>query len=117
MRERDIQNQIRLGVSEQCPGVIFRTNAGQAWAGDRVYSHEFRQNVLVNIRPVKLLVPGFSDLLYLGPERNATFIECKTPKGPVREEQERFIELMRSYGFNAGICRSVEDAVNLTKRG
>lgn len=116
MRERDIQNQIRLGVSEQCQGVIFRTNAGQAWAGDRVYSHEFRQNVLVNIRPVKLLVPGFSDLLYLGPERNATFIECKTPKGPVREEQERFIELMRSYGFNAGICRSVEDAVTLINK-
>lgn len=114
--ERQIQDEIRLEVSKQCPGIILRTNAGQAWAGERVWSNEFNGYVIVNPRPVKLLVKGFSDLLYLGPDGTA-FIECKDDKGRPREEQIKFINLMRTYGYKAGIARSVEDALQIIQGG
>ena len=114
--ERQIQDEIRLAVSKQCPGIILRTNAGQAWAGERVWSNEFNGYVIVNPRPVKLLVKGFSDLLYLGPDGTA-FVECKDDKGKTRPEQDNFLRLMRSYGYRAGVARSVEDALQIINGG
>lgn len=114
--ERQIQDEIRLEVSKQCPGIILRTNAGQAWAGERVWSNEFNGYVIVNPRPVKLLVKGFSDLLYLGPDGTA-FVECKDARGKLRDEQKKFLELMRSYGYRAGVARSVDDAIKIINGG
>ena len=43
------------------------------------------------------------------------FVEVKTETGRVRPEQKKFLERMQSYGFIAGVVRSVDDAKELIK--
>ena len=104
------QDEIRLALSEH--GVVLRLNSGKFWQGRRVWSNEFQQYVLVDLRPVQGCPPGTSDLLFIG-ENNTAFIECKDDKGKLRPEQERFIEIMRQYGHRAGVARSVGDALEI----
>jgi hypothetical protein len=112
--EHRIQNEIRVAVSEQC--VIFRTNAGDFWQGDIVYSKEFRQNVLINLRRVEGLPDGYSDLSGVRiSDGRAVFIEVKTSKGRVSDKQKKFIKRMRECGAVAGVCRSAEEAEKLIK--
>ena len=111
--EHRIQDEIRLALSEH--GVVLRLNSGKFWQGIRIWSNEFNQYVLINLRPVQGCPPGTSDLLFIG--KNISFIECKDDKGKPRPEQERFIEMVRSYGHRAGIARSVEEALEIIKEG
>ena len=113
-KESILQNHIRVALSNY--GVVFRTNAGAFWGGKRVWSEEFQQYVLINLKRVQGLPEGFSDTLFIGKD-NLAFIEIKTPTGKVREPQRNFINVMRNYGHKAGIARSVEDAINITKGG
>ena len=114
MNEHDIQNLIRAAVADDC--VLFRTNAGDFWQGTPVYSKEFKQTVLINLRKVEGLPPGYSDLSGVRlSDGKAVFIEVKTPSGRARPDQVKFIERMKSFGAIAGICRCVEDAIKLIK--
>lgn len=111
-KEHIIQNQIRLKTADAC--VLFRTNAGDFWQGDVVYSKEYRQKVLINLRRVEGLPQGYSDLS--GVRRSdgkAVFIEVKTPEGAPSEKQKIFLKQMQSLGAIAGVCRSAEDAIKL----
>ena len=109
--ESTIQNEIRLALSEY--GIVLRLNSGKFWQGKRVWSNEFNQYILINLRPVQGCPEGTSDLLFLGEENNVAFIECKTATGSAREKQKRFIEIMRQYGIKANLARSVEDALKI----
>lgn len=111
-REHSIQDEIRQKVSEECPGVIFRTNAGQAYQGDRRWSAEFGQYVLTNLRPYKGLPRGFSDTVYFGPDADTVFLEVKNDRGQTSAEQERFLALMDRFGFATAVVRSPEEAVS-----
>jgi len=44
-----------------------------------------------------------------------TAIEVKTPKGKATDEQINFIQRVRDLGGFAGVARSVEDALEITK--
>ena len=112
--EHKIQDEIRLGLSEH--GVVLRLNSGMFWQGKRVWSSEFQQYVLTDLRLVKGCPEGTSDLLYIG-ENTAAFIECKDDKGTVRPEQEKFINVMKAYGHRAGVARSVEEALEIIGHG
>ena len=107
--EHKIQNAIRAGVND-C--VLFRTNAGDFWQGNVVYSREFRQNVLINIRKIEGLPEGYSDLS----DGKAVFIEVKAAHGRPSKKQINFIRKMNSYNAVAGVCRSVEEAIKLLER-
>lgn len=109
-RESDIQNQIRLALSKQ--GIVFRTNAGDFWQGERVYSKEFHQDILINLRRVSGLPEGFSDLLFIG-DGMVAFVEVKKPGATIRKKQKTFIEAMRNLRHRAGVARSVEDALRI----
>ena len=109
--EHLIQDEIRLDLSQY--GIVLRLNSGKFWQGKRVWSKEFNQYVLINLRPVQGCPEGTSDLLFLGENNNVAFIECKDDKGTLRPEQEKFLKLMQSYGHRAGIARSVEDALKI----
>jgi hypothetical protein len=109
--EHRIQDEIRLALSEY--GIVLRLNSGKFWQGERVWSKEFNQYVLVNLRPVQGCPEGTSDLLFLGENNNVAFLECKTQKGAAREKQKRFIEIMHSYGIKADLARSSEDALKI----
>lgn len=109
--EHIIQNQIRAGVAQ---AVLFRSNAGDFWQGRLVYSREFKQTVLINIRRVEGLPKGFSDLFGVRlSDGKAVFIEVKTADGKASDDQKKFIEKMREYGAVAGICHSVDEALEL----
>ncbi len=114
MTESALQNQIRLALSEY--GIAFRTNSGEFYQGKRIYDPRFGQDVLVNLRRVAGLPKGFPDLLFVG-EGTVAFLECKTPHGRVRPEQEKFIEQMRRLHHRAGIARSVQDAIQIVTGG
>lgn len=109
--EHRIQDEIRLALSEY--GIVLRLNSGKFWQGKRVWSEEFRQYVLIDLRPVQGCPEGTSDLLFLGEKGNVCFVECKTRTGAAREKQKRFIEMMQGYGIKADIARSTEDALKM----
>lgn len=112
--ENRIQSEIRLALSPH--GVVLRLNSGKFWQGERVWSKEFNQYVLVNLRPVQGCPEGTPDLLFLGENNNVAFIECKTKKGAAREKQKRFIEIMHNYGIKADLARSVREALLLIRK-
>ena len=112
MTETDIQNQIRAAVSRDC--IIFRTNAGKLWQGKVVWSKEFNQNVLINLRRVEGLPTGYSDLSGVRKsDGRAVFIEVKKLTGVVSDEQKDFLSIMQQCHAVAGVARSVEDALKL----
>lgn len=111
MRESVIQNQIRIELSKHGL-LVFRTNAGEYWQGQRVFSKEYNQPALINLRKVDGLPKGFSDLLCVGQNRVA-FIETKNVIGRIRPEQIKFINCMKQLGHIAGVARSVEEAVKI----
>ena len=113
MKEHKIQDEIRLELSKY--GIVLRLNSGKFWQGLRVWSKEFNQYVLINMRPVIGCPKGTSDLLFIG-ENKVAFIECKDDKGRPSEEQLNFIEAVRGLGHRAGIARSPEDAVEIIKK-
>lgn len=101
MSEHEIQNSIRLKLSEMgyC---VFRANVGKFQTNDGRWFDTG-------------LPKGFSDLFAI---KNGTisFIEVKTETGKPTKEQLNFIKQMReTYGCNAGIARSVEDAVKIVE--
>lgn len=99
MREHDVQNSIRTGVSDIA--VLFRANVGK---GKTVDGRYFDTG----------LPKGFSDLFgFRKEDGRAVFIEVKTETGRASPEQINFIRKMQLYGALAGIARSVEDARNI----
>lgn len=116
--EHDIQNAIRVAISENGLGVSFRTNVGQAWTGD--VKKNFDGSITIkNPRPFNTGLPdGFSDLLVIQPielTARPVFLEVKTKTGRVRPAQINFIERMQSLGAKAGIVRSPDDALKILR--
>lgn len=109
--EHRIQQEIQLSASQY--GIVLRLNSGKFWQGKRIWSNEFNQFVLIDLRPVQGCPEGTSDLLFLGENNNVAFIECKDDKGKARDKQKKFIEIMHQYGIKAGIARSVYDALEI----
>jgi hypothetical protein len=96
VKETDIQNQIRMALSEH--GIVIRQNTGNFLTADG--------------RRIVCGVKGLSDLLFIG-NGFVAFIEVKTDSGRPTKEQISFINAVRRLGHRAGICRSVEDALAL----
>lgn len=103
MTESDIQNAIRLRLSE-LGFAVFRTNVGKVRMPDGRWFNTG-------------LPKGHPDL-YAVRNGKIYYIEVKTPTGKVSAEQEHFIATMRDrYGCVAGVVRSVEDAERLVSDG
>ena len=109
--EHRIQDEIRLALSEH--GIVLRLNSGKAYGGNRIFDSRRNQYILTDLRTIALCPKGTADVLFIGPNGNVAFIEIKDHKGRVRDEQERFIKMMRAYGHRAGIARSVDDALKI----
>ena len=109
--EHRIQQEIQIALSQY--GIVLRLNSGKFWQGRRVWSNEFNQFVLIDLRPVQGCPEGTPDLLFLGENGNVAFIECKDDKGKTRDKQDKFINIMHRYGIGANIARSVKDALKI----
>ena len=77
-------------------GAVYRCNAGSV--------------KLPNGKTFRGMPKGFTDVMFIRPDGIACFIECKTVKGKLSDEQERFITRMRSLNAMAGVARSVTEA-------
>lgn len=99
MREKDIQNEIRLALNPYA--VVFRINVGTFMTETGTF--------------VSTGVPkGFSDLF--GVRRSdgrAFFIEVKAPKGRTSKYQDNFLKQMRKAGAIAGVARSGPEAIEI----
>lgn len=117
MQENKIMQEIRLKVSQECPGIVLRLNSGKAFGGDKIINTPQYGRVLTSPRAVALCPPGTPDLVYFGPGGQTVFLEVKAPAGKVREAQERFLKVIHNYGFTAAIVRSADEAVSVIKGG
>jgi hypothetical protein len=63
------------------------------------------------------LIAGVSDLFLMIPSGiyHGMFIELKTKKGRVQKNQEDFIMLAKSQGYQAKVCYGFDDAQNTIK--
>jgi len=123
--EHDIQNQIRIAISQNKLGTSFRTNVGQAYTGDNIIKNTDGSIKITNPRPFNTGLPkGFSDLLIITPIiitsdmvgqqfARAGFLEIKTKTGRPTKDQLNFISQMQSLGARAGVARSVEDVIKI----
>lgn len=100
MSEIDIQNEIRIALSQRGI-VIFRNNLGVL------------QDKKGNFVRYGLGNPGGSDLIGLTPEGRFIAIEVKIPSGKVTEDQENFLNVIKKNGGISGVARSVEEALEI----
>lgn len=102
MTEHDIQNAIRLKLSE-LGYAVFRINSGKVRMADG--------------RWFDTGVPkGFSDLIACK-DGKIYFLEVKNQDGRASSEQLSFLAVMRDrYGCVAEVVRSVDDAVRAVTR-
>lgn len=103
MKEKDIQNEIRLALNPYA--VIFRINVG-------TFMTETGQFVSTGVPR------GFSDLF--GVRRSdgrAVFIEVKSAKGRTSKYQDNFLKQMEKAGAIVGVARSGQEAINIVKKG
>lgn len=108
--ENYIQSEIRVALSQY--GIVYRLNSGTFYGGKVINTPEYGR-VVINPTIVKGCPEGTSDLMFIGTDGRVAWIECKDDKGKLRPEQINFIELMRSYGYRAGVARSVDDALRI----
>lgn len=80
-------------------GAVYRCNAGS-----------FK---LSNGKWFRAMPKGFSDVLFIRPDGQACFVECKTDKGKLSDEQEKFIRRMQNLNARAGLAHSVTDALSI----
>jgi hypothetical protein len=122
MKESEIQTRIRRALVKFC--TLFRVNVGTGWTGYRV--QEFDHPKTVHVFPGDVVIrkarrfstglpEGTSDLLGFTLDGRILAIECKSAKGKPSEAQVKFLEAIRAAGGIAGVCRSVDDALELVK--
>lgn len=103
MREADIQNAIRIALTEIA--VTFRANVGSVKMADGRYFDTG-------------LPKGFSDLFgFRKSDNKIFFLEIKNEKGKLRKEQEHFLNEMKRKGAIVGVARSVGEAIEIIRNG
>ena len=127
-KEHDLQNEIRLHVSKERLGTLFRANVGQGWAGKVQRMHltpDTNTILLANPRPFSTGLPvGFPDLFGFVPvtitpdmvgQEIAVFaaVEVKQKTGRVSAKQRDMMAFLQKHGARAGVARSVDDAARI----
>lgn len=102
MTETDIQTAIRVELSRRgC--FVQRTNSATLYTKDG--------------RPVRIGIPGQSDLCGHRPDGRAFYVEVKRPAQKPRKNQQDFLNAMQNSGALAGVAHSVEEAVGIVFGG
>lgn len=104
--ETALQNQIRLAVSRECPGVtLFRNHCGQL--------QDSRGRAVIFG-----LMPGSGDLVgwkTIGGRAVFVSIEVKLPGEKLRPDQRHWMESVLVAGGIAGVAHSVDEAIDILR--
>lgn len=122
MNETNIVRTIMLAASK-AGARLWRYNAGVAWAGKAVKRPD-GSVVVANARPFHGVFEGHSDTagfvtVEITPDMvgrrfaRALYVEVKTDRGRVSDEQRAFISAVRSAGALAGIARTIDDVARI----
>lgn len=124
--ESSLLARIRRAVGTLTGVRLFRNDCGVAWTGEVVaYDRAKRRVTLRNAQRITYgLIPGSGDLIgwqsiEITPDmvgrRVAVFtsIEVKTKKGRASPKQRNWRDRVNEAGGNAGIARSIDDAIAL----
>lgn len=68
------------------------------------------------LQPVRIGINGLPDYLILINDRKCFWVEMKTPKGKLREDQERFHKFLHSIGHHVYVVRSVEEVDEIVRK-
>ena len=102
MRESELQDLIRLALGRRTDVVMWRNNVGVLETDS---GHHVRYG----------LAKGSADLVGIVRMDNGVgrffALEVKTPTGRVHDDQERWLQLVRSRGGYGAVVRSVDDAM------
>lgn len=100
-QETILQNQIKRYLIINNIAVVFRANVGKIKIDDKRYFSTGLQ-------------AGFSDLFgYRLKDGKIFFMEVKTKKGKLTENQVNFLEEQKKNGAIAGVVKSINDALEL----
>jgi hypothetical protein len=127
MNEHDIQDKIRVYVSENQLATLFRANVGESWTGNKI-ERTFDGRIII-YQPRRLstgLPPGFPDLfgfktVIITPDivgRQVAvfaFLEVKQPGKKPTEKQAHMIDFLKKNGAIGGVARSPEETDQLLK--
>ena len=106
MNEHNIQSLIMCKLSEM-GFVPLRANSGIFWQGKQVTINGTK--ALIDLKAVKGMPKGTSDIICIMPNGQVAWIECKTLKGKQRDDQIRFQKMIESMGHKYYVMRSVDD--------
>ena len=107
MRESDIQRLVQIRATE-LGARLFRNETGFCECRKVSYGLCKGSPDLVGFVPVKITedMVGQTVAVFLAPE-------IKARKGKLTQAQENWIEMARSFGALAGVCRSTQDLDDL----
>ena len=89
----------------------WRANVGAGWTGDAMRNGD-GSIFIRNPRRFQTGLPnGFPDLIVICPNGRVIFMELKTEKGVLRDDQKQMHEFLSKMGQHVCVCRSVEDAI------
>lgn len=127
MPEHEIQNAIRVHISEQKLATLFRGNVGNAWTGNRVERRPDGSVIIYDARPFTTgLPPGFPDLfgiksIEVTPEMIGkkiaafAFIEVKQPGKRPTAVQRHMINFLQDKGAVGGVAHSPDEAAAILR--
>jgi len=118
-REHLIQQAVRKALSDEGTVRVFRNNSGVT----QVPCSECKRKLCSACRP-KFTYPityglgvGSADLVGLSkPDGRFFSIEMKAERGVLTDEQEAWGMTIRRFGGIWGVCRSIEDAIELVNQ-
>ena len=128
-QEHDIQNEIRLHVSQHGLATLIRGNVGQVYTGNPIDVTKKPDGTVIikNVRPFKSgLQQGLTDLdgfkmtviiMDMVGKELPVFcaIEVKRPGKHPTEVQEQCLGYLKNNGCLAGVATSAEDAERILK--
>ncbi len=109
MREKEIQDAIRLHLGKYPDLVLFRNQSGFI-DRDAPCEHCHKRPTRRKGAERYGLAPGASDLIGVGPGGRFTAYEVKRPGEEPSSDQEVFLSLVRKFGGNAGWGTSTLEA-------
>lgn len=104
--QRVIVKDLRLLLSPP-PQCILHHSANESGKASRT-----AQAILVGMG----VFPGFSDLIALGPNRAACFLEVKSKAGRQTSAQKEFEEAVEAMGWVYAVVRSTDDCIEPLRR-